>query len=70
MPKRSAKLQEIQEMVSQYGDIIEQITDTEALRSIRSVFEGIEDQRYQPYVVSICKVKDLTNPARYPTIRA
>ena len=50
MARKSAKIKEIQEAFKPYFSIIEQITDVEALRSMRESFNGIEDKRFKPYV--------------------
>ena len=50
MAKKSVKMQEISELMSEYGEICIENVDIEALLDFSKVFESLEDKRFQPYV--------------------
>ncbi|GHT89445.1 hypothetical protein FACS1894137_18700 [Spirochaetia bacterium] len=50
MAKKSAKIQEIREMIGETGLIIVENVGIEPLIALHDEYEGIEDTRFQPYV--------------------
>ena len=49
MAKKSAKTQEISELMRKYGETCIENVDIRALRELREEFERLEDKRFQPY---------------------
>ena len=50
MAKKSAKIQEIKEMMGETGLIIVEQVSIEPLMALRNEYDGIEDTRFQPFV--------------------
>jgi hypothetical protein len=50
MGKKSVKIQEIRELMAEYGATCIENIDIESLRELREAFESLEDQRFEPYV--------------------
>ena len=50
MAKKSAKIQEIKEMMGETGLIIVERVSIEPLMALRNEYDGIEDTRFQPFV--------------------
>jgi hypothetical protein len=47
--KKSVKIQEIRELMAEYGATRIENVDIESLRDIREAFESPEDKRFEPY---------------------
>jgi hypothetical protein len=50
MAKKSVKIQEIRELMEEYGVSCIENIDIESLRDLREVLESLEDKRFEPYV--------------------
>ncbi|MDR1987188.1 MAG: transposase family protein, partial [Treponema sp.] len=49
MGKKSVKIQEIRELMDEYGVTCIENIDIESLRELREAFESLEDKRFEPY---------------------